>query len=132
MKSKKKKFDWLNILKWINNTLSYTINEEVIRREIAYCEKIAKRFGCKYIYTIYYEEGFCSFIHFEDLLRVKEWHTLDVCSDEIDKGMTVLFTNYNNLVYDAYKFYSGNPDHIVATNITKDEVQECEVQECEE
>lgn len=70
---KKYKWDWLDIFRYIRNWFNGIVEGEEIKREIAYADKLAKRFKCKYIYTIYYEEGFDSFINLELNTETHKW-----------------------------------------------------------
>jgi hypothetical protein len=118
------KLDWLNLFKKINKWTEKIINNETIKREIVYVEKLAKKLDCKYIYEVFYEEGFESFIILEETPKTKKW-----IKDRKDFSYNVTLENINNLKFEAHKFWLNIKGHIIATNITKQEVENEENEE---
>ena len=120
-----KPLDWLDIITWIETRLRWIRIEEQNKRYIALAEKLAKRFKVKYVFSIYYEEGYDPFITLEETPEVEKW----LCSEEryklikIEWCINVIPGDIDGLMHDAKRFLSGDPDHVYATNITLMDIQ---------
>lgn len=123
MKARKRKFHFLDLLKRISRKLDNIVAKSITKYEIAYADKLAKHFHCKYVYTVYYEEGFDSLISIEEVPGIMERCQLKMCREEDDRNITVIPCSRKDLFYDANRFYTSL-SHVVATNITAEEAKE--------
>lgn len=113
------KFDWLDIVRKIKAWASRTESTEINKRNIEFADRLAKQFNSKYVYTVYYEEGFDCFLHLENTKEIDKWRIDNY--DKIDDNINIVLSDKEEMIYDAKYFYEGH-SHVRATNITKEDI----------
>jgi len=110
----KMRIDWLDLFEFIRDWSTSVAENEIMRREIKYAEKISKKFKCKYVYSVYRYEGFESYLMIEKTPETEKWEKENVCKFYHAISLEDIKVLKHEIKYEK--------QYVVATNVDENEM----------